>query len=145
MGNVTTVTCTGWLIAFAIAQTARAAKLDIQGKTPPSSISLQWKTQSPKPLLQPLLLEKEAEPQAKPASDGAKKGGGRNEQKSNPDRVQSAQENLADLKQKRDALKSQANKTPEDKAKLEKLDRAINRQNTRIKKSETHPRQEKGS
>jgi hypothetical protein len=41
-------------------------------------------------------------------------------------------------------LKSKANKTPEDKAKLDKLNKAVNRETDRMKKSETHSRKEKG-
>jgi hypothetical protein len=72
------------------------------------------------------------------------KGGGKNEQKSNPDRVQSAKDKISDLKEQRDTLKSKPNKTPEDKANLDKLNRAINRETDRMKKSETHSRKQKG-
>ena len=71
-------------------------------------------------------------------------GGGRNEQKSNQARNDSAKDKLGGLKQERDTLKSKANKTPADKAKLDKLNKAINRENDRMKKSETHSRKEKG-
>ncbi len=74
----------------------------------------------------------------------SEKGGGKNEQKSNPDRVQSAKDKLSDLKEQRDTLKSKPNKTPEDKANLDKLNRAINRETDRMKKSETHSRKQKG-
>ena len=76
------------------------------------------------------------------ASDA--KGGGRDERKANTDRVQSAKDKVADLKQQRDTLKSKANKTPEDKANVDKLNKAINRETDRMKKSETHSRKEKG-
>lgn len=59
-------------------------------------------------------------------------------------KVLGAQNNLADLRAQRDALKSKANKTPEDKAALEKVNKAINREIDRAKKSETHSRKEKG-
>jgi FtsZ-binding cell division protein ZapB len=58
--------------------------------------------------------------------------------------VQSAKDKIADLKQERDTLKSKPNKTPEDKAKLDKLNNAINRETDRMKKSETHSRKHKG-
>lgn len=65
-------------------------------------------------------------------------------QPANVDRTQSAQDKLTGLRQQRDALKSKANKTPEDKAKLDKLNKAINRETDRMKKSETHSRKDKG-
>jgi len=74
----------------------------------------------------------------------AKDGGSKNDQKTNPDRVQSAKDKVSDLKQQRDTLKSQSNKTPGDKAKLDKLNKAINRENDRMQKSENHSRKEKG-
>jgi len=41
-------------------------------------------------------------------------------------------------------LKSKANKTPEDKENLNKLNKAINRETDRMKKSETYSRKEQG-
>jgi hypothetical protein len=87
---------------------------------------------------------KEGEPQAEAASGGARKGGGRDEKKANPDRVKSAKEKIADLKQQRDTLDRKANKTPADKANLDKLKSQIKRETDRIKKSETHSRKHKG-
>jgi RHS repeat-associated protein len=84
------------------------------------------------------------EPATSTSGAGARKGGGRDERKANPDRVQSAKDRLADLKQQRDALDRKTNKTPADKEKLDKLKRAVNRETDRMKKSETHSRKEKG-
>jgi RHS repeat-associated protein len=88
--------------------------------------------------------QQEPEPQTSTSGAGARQGGGRNAQKSNQDRTQSAQDKVKGLRQERDALKSKANKTPEDKAKLDKLNKAIKRETDRMKKSETHSRKEKG-
>jgi len=79
------------------------------------------------------------------AAGGNKKGGGRNEQKVNQDRKQSAGDKLKDLKKERDQLKSKPNKTPEDKAKLQKVEKAINREIDRQKKSENHSKKDKGA
>jgi len=87
--------------------------------------------------------EKSAEPQPKADGAGAMKGGGRNDEKANPDRVKSAKDKPSNLKQQRDAMKSKPNKTPEDKSQLEKLNKAINREIDRTMKSETHSRKEK--
>ena len=84
------------------------------------------------------------QPPATAAGGAGKKGGGRNEQKVNQDRKQSAGDKLKDLKKERDQLKSQANKTPEDKAKLQKIEKAINREIDRQKKSENPSRKDKG-
>jgi RHS repeat-associated protein len=85
------------------------------------------------------------QPPATAAGGAGKKGGGRNEQKVNQDRKQSAGDKLKDLKKERDQLKSKANKTPEDKAKLQKTEKAINREIDRQKKSENHSKKDKGS
>jgi RHS repeat-associated protein len=74
----------------------------------------------------------------------ANQGGGRNDQKSNADRVKSAQDKLSDLKGQRAKLDSTANKTPQDKADLKKLDKQINKQQDRMKASENHSRKQKG-
>jgi RHS repeat-associated protein len=79
------------------------------------------------------------------AAGGNKKGGGRNEQKVNQDRKQSAGDKLKDLKKERDQLKSKQNKTPKDKADLQKIERAINREIDRQKKSENHSKKDKGT
>ncbi|MCU1333500.1 MAG: hypothetical protein JWM08_2492 [Candidatus Angelobacter sp.] len=79
------------------------------------------------------------------AAGGNKKGGGRNEQKVNQDRKQSAGDKLKDLKKERDQLKSKQNKTPKDKADLQKTERAINREIDRQKKSENHSKKDKGA
>jgi hypothetical protein len=41
-------------------------------------------------------------------------------------------------------LKAKANKTPADKAALDKVNKAINRETDRARDSETHSRKEKG-
>jgi len=88
---------------------------------------------------------KEKEAQPKTSTDGAdKKGGGRNERKVNADRAQSAKDKIADLKQQHNTLSRQTNKTPADKAKLDKLQRAINRETDRMKKSEIHVKKKRG-
>jgi hypothetical protein len=92
----------------------------------------------------PPAQEKEATPSPDASGAGARKGGGRNEQKSNPERTKSAEDKLADLKEQRDALKSKPNKTPKDKEDLAKLNGAINRETDRMRKSETHSRKGKG-
>jgi hypothetical protein len=90
----------------------------------------------------------EPTPQAQPAAaagGAGRRGGGRNEQKVNQGRKQSAEEKLKDLKKERDQLKSKPNKTPEDKAKLQKIEKAINREIDRQKKSENHSKKDKGA
>ncbi len=67
------------------------------------------------------------QPQTAIGGAGQRTGGGRNDQKSNQNRQQSAKGKLADLKQQRDALGRKANKTPEDKAQIDKLKRAFTR------------------
>jgi len=84
------------------------------------------------------------EPEPSTAGAGARKGGGRDEQKVNENREKEAKKSLGDLRKQRDALKSKANKTPEDKAELDRLNRAMNRQLDRMKKSETHSKKQKG-
>ena len=84
------------------------------------------------------------DPQVSTSGAGSRKGGGRNEQKVNQDRKQSAGDKLKDLKKERDQLKSKPNKTPEDKAKLQKTEKAINREIDRQKKSENHSKKDKG-
>jgi RHS repeat-associated protein len=79
------------------------------------------------------------------SSGGASSGGGRNSRKVNQKRQQSAQEKLSDLRTQRDQLKSKPNKTPADKAELQRIERAINKELDRAKKSETHDRKKKGS
>lgn len=86
--------------------------------------------------------EAPAEPQT--ASGGAMKGGGRNGQKANADRVQSAKDKISDLKGQRDTLASKANKTPADKKQLQKLDNQIKQQQSRMKPSENHSQKGKG-
>lgn len=71
-------------------------------------------------------------------------GGGRNAQKSNPDKVSSAKDKLSSLREQRDQLKAKANKTPEDKAALDKVNKAINRETDRMRKSESHSQKQKG-
>lgn len=88
--------------------------------------------------------EQEAEPQTSASGAGARKGGGRNAQKSNVDRVQSAKDRVAGLKSQRDQLASKANKTPADKAALKKLDNQIKRETQRQQQSETHSKKSKG-
>jgi hypothetical protein len=88
--------------------------------------------------------QQEKEPQTSASGAGARQGGGRNAQKDNPDRIESAQNKVKGLRQERDALKSKPNKTSEDKAKLDKLNKAIKRETDRMKKSETHSRKAKG-
>lgn len=78
------------------------------------------------------------------AAGGNKRGGGRNAQKQNLDRVQSARENLAKLKGERDKLASKPNKTPADKKQLQRLDKQIKRETDRMKKSESHSQKHKG-
>ena len=79
------------------------------------------------------------------ASDGGPaQGGGRNGQKVNPDRVQSAKDKIADLKDQRDKLASKANKTPKDKADLKKLDNQLKQQTDRMRPSENHSQKGKG-
>ena len=85
------------------------------------------------------------EPPPAAAAGGSKKGGGRNEQKVNQDRKQSAADKLKNLKKKRDQLKSKPNKSPKDKADLQKAEKAINREIDRQKKSENHSMKDKGS
>ena len=72
------------------------------------------------------------------------KGGGKNAQKSNPDRVSSAKGKLDTLKEQRDKLQSQPNKTPEDKTNLDKVNKQINRETDRMRKSESHSQKQKG-
>jgi RHS repeat-associated protein len=85
----------------------------------------------------------DADPQT--ASGGARQGGGRNAQKSNQNRQQSAQNQLAEVKKQRDALQAKANKTPEDKAKLEALNKQVKHlQKKATEQSETHSRKQKG-
>jgi hypothetical protein len=61
------------------------------------------------------------------------------------DRQQSAKDKVADLKGQRDALAKGTNKTPADKAKIDKIDKQIRRETDRMKKSENHDRKGKGS
>ncbi len=88
--------------------------------------------------------EASPEPQTSTSGAGAMKGGGRNGQKVNADRVQSARENNLGLKGQRDALASKANKTPADKKELKKLDNQIKQQQSRMKPSENHSQKGKG-
>jgi RHS repeat-associated protein len=88
-----------------------------------------------------------------PAQDGQqdnsassdKKGGGRNEQKSNAERQDSAKNDLTKAKAERDQLQSKTNKTPADKANLDKLNKKVKHlQKKAAEKSETHSRKQKG-
>jgi RHS repeat-associated protein len=88
--------------------------------------------------------DKPAPPEPKTDGAGARSGGGRNGQKANADRVQSAKDKITDLKGQRDKLASQANKTPADKKKLKKLDNQIKQQQDRMKPSENHSQKGKG-
>jgi RHS repeat-associated protein len=90
--------------------------------------------------------EKQAEPELKAdaASGGARKGGGRNEQKSNVERAGSATKNLADAKADLAAAKAQ----PPSKQRSEAIKKAQQQikhwQNKAAEKSETHSRKHKG-
>ena len=86
----------------------------------------------------------EPEPQAASGGAGQRTGGGRNAPKVNQDRRQSAANKLTDLRKQRDALQSKRNKTPEDKAELDRLNKAINREIDRMRESEEHSRKDKG-
>jgi RHS repeat-associated protein len=86
---------------------------------------------------------KEAEPKEEAGSGGARKGGGRDDRKINEKREQTAKSNVANLRQQRDTLRAQANKTAADKAKLRKVERQLKRETDRQRKSETHGRKDK--
>ena len=87
--------------------------------------------------------KQQAEPKTATDGAGARSGGGRNGQKVNDKREQSAKNNLENLKKQRDELKSKSNKTPKDKEELEKVNKAINRELDRTKKSENHSQKDK--
>ena len=89
-------------------------------------------------------VQQGAEPQTATGGAGARQGGGRNAQKSNPDRVQSSKDKVASLKSQRNQLASKTNKTPADKAAVKKLDNQIKRETQRQQKSETHSKKHKG-
>ena len=91
-----------------------------------------------------LAQEDHPEPQTSTSGAGARQGGGRNSQKANADRVQSAKDKISDLKGQRDKLASKANKTPADKEQLKKLDNQIKQQQDRMKPSENHSQKGKG-
>jgi hypothetical protein len=76
-----------------------------------------------------------------------KKGGSqsRDARKINQKRLDAAKQNVASLRAQRDFLRAQPNKTPEENLKLKRLDRALNRELDRQRKSETHGRKGKGS
>ncbi len=78
------------------------------------------------------------------ARDAFGKGGGRNAQKTNPDRVASAKGKIDDLKGERNKLSRQPNKTPADKEAIKKLDNQIRRQQDRMRSSENHSQKNKG-
>ena len=65
-------------------------------------------------------------------------GGGRNAQKSNPDRVNAAQRRIDQARGELQGLKSKPNKTPDDKMKIEKLHNQIKTDQIRVQQSETH-------
>jgi hypothetical protein len=89
--------------------------------------------------------ERKEGPEPEPSSEGAgaRSGGGRNDRKINVKRADAAKATLNDLVKKRDELRSKANKTPEDKKELEKIERQIQRQRDRMKKSESHSQKSK--
>jgi|SRR6185437_11634993 len=74
----------------------------------------------------------------------SRKGGGRNAQKSNPDRVASAKENVEALKKKLKAAESVRNKTPQDATTVDRLKAAIRREIDRMRESESHSQRGKG-
>lgn len=76
-------------------------------------------------------------------SGDGRTGGGRNAQKSNPDRVSSAQQRINNAKQDLQSLKSQPNKTPADKAEITKLEKQIKTDQIRIRESENHSMRDK--
>ena len=58
--------------------------------------------------------------------------------------AESGNDKLSSLREQRDQLKAKANKTPEDKAALDKVNKAINRETDRMRKSESHSQKQKG-
>ncbi|WP_204277421.1 hypothetical protein, partial [Escherichia coli] len=65
-------------------------------------------------------------------------GGGRNAQKSNPDRVAAAQQRIEKARTELQALRSKPNKTPQDKVDIEKLQKGIKRDQLKTLRSENH-------
>jgi hypothetical protein len=87
----------------------------------------------------------EPDPQTAAGGAGQRSGGGRNAQKSNVDRQRSAQDQLSETRKQRDALQSKANKTPEDKARLQALNRQVKHlQQQATEKSANHSQKGKG-
>ena len=72
-------------------------------------------------------------------------GGGKTGRKLSNDRLERQQEAVDQLRDERDALRSQPNKTPEDKAALAAKERELNRAIDRLKASEEHARKAQGS
>jgi len=79
-------------------------------------------------------------------SGGQGKGGsGKSERKVNKNRAEVAKKAENNAREQLDKLKSRPNKTPEDKAEMERLKREIQKQLDRQKKSESHDRKGKGN
>lgn len=70
-------------------------------------------------------------------------GGGRNAQKSNPDRVNAAQQRIDQARGELKGLKSKPNKTPADKVRIQKLQNQIKTDQIRVQQSENHSMKEK--
>jgi RHS repeat-associated protein len=90
--------------------------------------------------------EKEAEPKPDASGAGARQGGGRNEQKANQDRVDTAKDEAGKARKDLAALKSlPVNQRPANyNDLLKKAQGRLNRANSKARKSETHSRKHKG-
>lgn len=81
---------------------------------------------------------------AKAASPSKERGGGRNAQKSNPDRRAAAKARIAELKKQKAELAKIQPRTPASKKQMDTINKAIKLEEVRLEQSENHSQRGKG-
>jgi RHS repeat-associated protein len=101
------------------------------------------KSPTPPPPATPSTSRSAAASPPPPNDPNDRTGGGRNAQKSNPDRVSATQQRVDQARQQLREMRSQPNKTPADKAQIAKLERQIKTDEMRMRASENHSMKDK--